>query len=106
MLPSRLGIRPPPSSDRLARGSVSETLALERPRRRRHWWYIRGTLKVMALFFVVWFIVIPLIPGFQKASHDVNNANPWYILTGFVLELLSLFSYSMLTKTALPEPTP
>ena len=60
----------------------------------------------MAFFFVMWFIILPLIPGFQKASHDVSRANPIFIGLGFVFEGLALFSYSLLTKAALPEPSP
>jgi uncharacterized protein (TIRG00374 family) len=82
-------------------------VAIEPPaRRRRHWWYVRGTLKVMAMLFIVWFIMLPLIPGFQKASHDIGQAEPGYIVAGVVLEIFALFCYSMLTKTALPEPSP
>lgn len=75
-------------------------------KRRRHWWYIRGTLKVMAFAFVIWFLVLPLIPGFQKASHDLGNANPVFIVLGFTCEAAALFSYSLLTRAALPEPHP
>jgi uncharacterized protein (TIRG00374 family) len=60
----------------------------------------------MAFSFVGWFIVLPLIPGFKKATDEVKGANPWFAVVGLALELLSLFCYSMLTKTALPEPTP
>ena len=37
--------------------SVNDTITPKRTRR-RHWWYVRGTLKVMATFFVFWFLSI------------------------------------------------
>lgn len=74
--------------------------------RRRHWWYVRGTLKVMASFFVFWFLILPLIPGFRKASSDLQNSNPWFIVVGFALEAVALFCYSMLTHAALGETSP
>jgi len=74
--------------------------------RRRHWWYVRGTLKVMASFFVLWFLILPLIPGFQKASKDLGNSNFWFIAVGFVLEAAALFCYSLLTHAALGAPSP
>jgi uncharacterized protein (TIRG00374 family) len=85
---------------------VSETVASPRPKHRRHWWYIRGTLKVMAFFFVLWFLILPLIPGFQKASQDLGNSNVWFIIVGFVCEGFALFCYSLLTQSALGATSP
>jgi len=85
--------------------SVDETVTPRRTRR-RHWWYVRGSLKVMASFFVFWFIILPLIPGFGKASSDLQNSNSWFLGAGFVLEGVALFCYSMLTHAALGAPSP
>jgi hypothetical protein len=85
---------------------VSDTMAPTRGRRRRHWWYIRGTVKVMAFFFVLWFVILPLIPGFQKASHDLGHSNPLFIVAGLGLEAAALFCYSLLTQAALGATSP
>jgi uncharacterized protein (TIRG00374 family) len=85
---------------------VNDAVVVPRPSRKRHWWYVRGTLKVMAFSFIVYFIVIPLIPGFQRAMHDVGGANTTFIAIGFLLEIGSLYCYSLLTRAALPEPAP
>jgi putative heme transporter len=71
---------------------------------RKRWWYVRGTLKVMAIAFVIWFIVLPIIPGVQQASHDLGNARVGFALAGLGLQLLALLSYTLLTKAALPAP--
>jgi hypothetical protein len=85
---------------------MSDQPSPERPRRRRHWWYVRGTLKVMAFAFVLWFLIIPLIPGFQRASHDLRHSNLLLILGGFLLEFFALFCYSLLTRATLGEHSP
>jgi len=85
--------------------TVTDTVTPKRERR-RHWWYVRGTLKVMASFFIFWFLILPLIPGFRKASSDLKNSNPWFIVVGFALEAVALFCYSMLTHAALGETSP
>lgn len=74
--------------------------------KRRRWWYVRGSLKVMAFFFILWFLILPLIPGFQKAGKDLGNSNVWFIVIGFALEAAALFCYSLLTHAALGEPSP
>jgi hypothetical protein len=62
---------------------------------------VRGTVKVMALLFVIYFFLLPLIPGFREALDRLRNVNPALLLAGLALELLALFTYSVLTRIAL-----
>jgi uncharacterized protein (TIRG00374 family) len=70
------------------------------------WWWskpARNALKIVALFFVFYFFILPLIPGFRKAVRDLQKVNPALLIVGLLLELAALMSYSMLTRAALPS---
>jgi uncharacterized protein (TIRG00374 family) len=72
----------------------------------RRWWWnnrTRGAFKVVAISFVIYFFVLPLIPGFGRALHDLQDVNPALLAVGLTLELCSLMCYSMLTRAALPR---
>lgn len=66
------------------------------------WPVLKATLKGLFLLFGLWFFVLPLIPGFRRAWTDLNDVNPLLIGAGFLLELLALVSYSLMTRAALP----
>jgi len=66
------------------------------------WPVVKGTLKVMVALFAIYYFLIPLIPGFRKAAHDLQRVNPALIGAGFGLEIAALVSYSLLTRAALP----
>ncbi len=73
--------------------------------KRPPWWWskpARNALKIVALFFVVYFFILPLIPGFRRAVHDLQKVRPALLILGLVLELAALMCYSMLTRAALP----
>lgn len=78
--------------------SLDDTGGPPRPRRVRPF---RLTLKLLALSMVVWFFVLPLIPGMRKAAHELSTVNPALLAAGLGLEVAALFCYSMLTKAAL-----
>lgn len=52
---------------------------------------------------VVYFFVLPLIPGFRDAVNDLNTIDPSLLIAGIGFQALSLFAYSLLTKAALGE---
>ena len=89
-----------PSGDAAKKGGADETRAP-----RRWWWskHTRNALKIVAIFFVFYFFILPLIPGFRRAIHDLQQVNPALLLLGLVLQLASLASYSRLTLAALPR---
>ena len=59
------------------------------------------TLKWVVFGLVVYFFVIPLIPGFRKAVTELSQVEPTLLVVGLVLQLLALFSYSLLTRAAM-----
>ena len=63
----------------------------------------RRTLQILAVGVVVYFFVIPLIPGFRQAIDDLHTINPYLLVSGIGLQGFSLFAYSLLTKAALGE---
>jgi uncharacterized protein (TIRG00374 family) len=76
------------------------------PARSRPWWWskpARNALKIVAIFFVFYFFILPLIPGFRKAVHDLQQVNPALLLLGLVLQMAALVCYSLLTRAALPR---
>jgi uncharacterized protein (TIRG00374 family) len=63
----------------------------------------RRTLQILAVGVVVYFFVIPLIPGFRQAIDDLHTINPYLLISGIGLQGFSLFAYSLLTKAALGD---
>jgi uncharacterized protein (TIRG00374 family) len=64
----------------------------------------RLTLKLVALVAVLYFFVLPLIPGFRSAWTELRRVEPRLLVLGFVLEIAALFSYALLTRAALGAP--
>jgi uncharacterized protein (TIRG00374 family) len=64
---------------------------------------LRLTLKVAAFALIVWFFVLPLIPGMRKAASDLRTVNPWLLVAGLALQVTALFCYSLLTRAALGD---
>lgn len=61
----------------------------------------RRTLQIVLLGAVVYFFVLPLIPGFRQAVQDLNKIDPYLLGVGVGLQGLSLLAYTSLTKVAL-----
>ena len=89
-----------PLTGELPRVSLDDTGGPPRPRRVRP---LRLTLKVAAFALIVWFFVLPLIPGMRKAASDLRTVNPWLLIAGLVLQVAALFCYSLLTNAALGD---
>ncbi|MEI8240743.1 MAG: lysylphosphatidylglycerol synthase transmembrane domain-containing protein, partial [Actinomycetota bacterium] len=87
-----------PLTGELPRVSLDDTGGPPRPRRVRP---IRLTLKVLAISAIIWFFVLPLIPGMRKAVSELSEVNPYLLIIGLALELLALFCYTLLTRAAL-----
>jgi putative heme transporter len=69
------------------------------PRRRP----VRFTLKLVAFTGVVYFFVLPLIPGFRRAWDELIEVQPTLLAVGLALQIAALFCYSLLTKAALGD---
>lgn len=63
---------------------------------------VRFTIRI-ALFALVAYFAITLIPQFVTAAEELRNINPILIALGFALEFAALFFYSLLTRAALGE---
>ena len=61
------------------------------------------TVRWTAFGFVVYLFVLPLIPKFWSAAHDLNRIEPNLLVVGLGLQGFSLFAYSKLTQAALGE---
>ena len=71
--------------------------------RRVPWPVVKGTFKVMVVLFVIYFFVLPQIPGTRAAVENLRDINPALLVLGFALEIAALVSYSKLTHAALPR---
>ena len=70
----------------LPRVSLDDTGGPPRPPRFRR---SRLTVKLLAIVLVVWFFVIPLIPGMRAAYDRLSDVNPWLLLVGVAAMLAS-----------------
>jgi uncharacterized protein (TIRG00374 family) len=57
----------------------------------------------MALFGLVLWFGIGLLPKFIEAGSELTNVNPFLLVVGFALEILALYFYSLLTRAALGD---
>jgi uncharacterized protein (TIRG00374 family) len=61
------------------------------------------TFQIVLGGFVVYFFVLPLIPGFRSAVNKLQTIDPYLLVAGLGFQGLALFAYSLLTKAALGE---
>lgn len=57
----------------------------------------------MALFALVLWFVVGLLPQFVEAATELRNLNPFLLVLGFALEIVALYFYSLLTRAALGD---
>ena len=72
--------------------------------RRAQFSRLRSTLKALKYVLiaaVLYFFVLPLIPGFRNAVSNLGQINVWLLMLGLGLEIGALFCYSLLTHAAL-----
>lgn len=62
---------------------------------------LRQSAKLTLFIVVLWFFVLPLIPGFRNAASELQKVEPFLLVLGLGLQLLALFSYSMMTRGVL-----
>ena len=63
---------------------------------------VRFGIRIVLIALVVYF-AIALLPGLWNAADQLRRINPFLIVLGFGLQLVSLFFYSLLTRAALGE---
>jgi uncharacterized protein (TIRG00374 family) len=74
-----------------------------RPLPRWHFKPVRHTFGVILFAAVIYFLVLPLIPGFRSALDELNEVRPGFLVAGLVLQIASWFCYSLMTRSALGE---
>jgi uncharacterized protein (TIRG00374 family) len=89
-----------PLTGELPRVSLDDTGGPPRPHRFRPF---RLSLKVLAFVLIINYILLPLIPDFRKALHELSSVSPLLLSVGLLLQMLALLCYSLLTKAALGE---
>lgn len=72
---------------------------VDTPANRRKVW-IRS-LKTLAAAVVIYFFVLPLVPGFRRAWDDLAEVEAPMLLIGVSLQFGALLCYSLLTRAAL-----
>jgi len=60
-------------------------------------------LKWVIFAIIIYFFVLPLIPGFGKAFSELSRVRPSLLVLGLGLEFAALFAYSLLTHAALGD---
>ena len=71
------------------------------PLPRRRFKPVRMTFKVLIFAAVVYFVVLPLIPGFRSAADELTKVQPAFLVAGVVLQMSAWFTYSLMTRSAL-----
>lgn len=66
-------------------------------------WRFSRTFQIVITGFIVYFFVLPLIPGFREAVIDLRTIDPYLLIVGIGFQALALLAYSLLTKAALGE---
>lgn len=89
-----------PATGELPKVSADDTGGPPRPRRFRS---SRLTLKLLLFVGVLYFALVTVVPGVRKALSELRSVSPILIVTGFLLEVAALYSYSLLTKAALGD---
>ena len=64
---------------------------------------IGRTVRFIIAAFVIYVFVLPLVPKFWSAAHDLRRVEPNLLFVGLALQTVSLYAYSLLTKAALGE---
>lgn len=64
-------------------------------------WRFSRTFQIVLTGFIVYFFVLPLIPGFREAVSDLRTIDPYLLIAGIGFQALALLAYSLLTKAAL-----
>jgi hypothetical protein len=71
--------------------------------RSRRFGRLSRTFQIVLGGFVVYFFVLPLIPGFRSAVNKLHTIDPYLLMAGLGFQGLALFAYSLLTRAALGE---
>ena len=62
---------------------------------------IRFTIKALLFIIIAVFLLPPVLSGFRQAITTASDVNPGLLAAGFLLQILALFCYSLLTRATL-----
>lgn len=62
---------------------------------------IRIGIKALLFVVIAVFLLPPVLSGFRQAIQTAREVNPGLLAAGFALQILALFSYSLLTRATL-----
>lgn len=96
------------------RGVSSQSTPAEEPtrpeppkrRRLRVPTHLRWTMALVAIFFIVVYLVLPRLSDVRHSLNLLGEANEWWIVLAVVLEAASLGAYAQLTHTVLMPESP
>jgi uncharacterized membrane protein YbhN (UPF0104 family) len=69
-----------------------------------HW--LRPGASVLILLAVIDYLLLPQIAGTEAALRLLRTVNPWGAAAAIAAEIASLVSYSLLTRSMLPDQRP
>ncbi|HXW78834.1 MAG TPA: YbhN family protein, partial [Acidimicrobiales bacterium] len=74
-------------------------------KKRRRWLprTVRHLAELLLVGFILEYFVIPQIGGTHKALNVLASVNPWLLVAGLVLEILSWVAYFELTRSLIPK---
>jgi uncharacterized protein (TIRG00374 family) len=64
---------------------------------------VKHTFGVIVFAAVVYFLVLPLIPGFRSAVDELSDVRPAFLAVALALQVGSWLCYSLMTRSALGE---
>jgi uncharacterized protein (TIRG00374 family) len=70
--------------------------------RRYAWRGLKGTVKAVLLWLLLFYVVVPQLAGARRALDVLSQIEPGWLLLGGALQILALLSYSRLTAVAIP----
>ena len=88
----------PRMEEPLADTTAADITAVTRRRKK-----VRFSLRIVLFAVVVYFLILPQIPGFQHAAADLSKVRPQWLVLGFLLVMASTMCYSGLTRAALGD---
>lgn len=98
--------RPPPSPRLFETGELppilrdsSQSLA----RKKKKFKPLSFGIKTAAFVVIVYFFVLPIIPGFRKAASELLDVRPDLLIAGLGLQVGAWWAYSLLTRAALGD---
>ncbi|MBK9178842.1 MAG: flippase-like domain-containing protein [Acidimicrobiales bacterium] len=96
-------------SDHPASPEPADAPAADPPRRRRRQRVprpLRRTALALVFLLALNYLVLPQVAGARQAATVLVDLNPWLVLLGLALQAAAIVTYTLFTRSLLPEPHP